>query len=130
MRQRKIKSQVKNPLWDNNHPLSPHPHSDMNQPPDPHLFTSLIIYKNNRMDTEFLVQMKQFDKCGSIRNDEIFNLHLGSGVGPWGSIPCLLQDASHIYWFHPPKQLTRKKQRTQKWDSTANKLYRTALDYI
>ena len=35
MRQQKIKSQVKNPLWDNNHPLSPHPHSDMNQPPDP-----------------------------------------------------------------------------------------------
>ena len=32
------------------------------------------------MDTEFLVQMRQFDKCGSVRNDEIFNLHLGSGT--------------------------------------------------
>ena len=28
------------------------------------------------MDTEFLVQMMQSDKCGSVRNDDIFNLHL------------------------------------------------------
>ena len=34
------------------------------------------------MDTEFLVQMRQSNKCGSVRNDEIFNLHLGSGAGP------------------------------------------------
>ena len=26
--------------------------------------------------------MRQSDKCGSVRKDEIFNLHLGSGVGP------------------------------------------------
>ena len=24
--------------------------------------------------------MRQSDKCGSVRNDEIFNLHLGSGA--------------------------------------------------
>ena len=30
---------------------------------------------------EFLVQMRQSNKCGSARNDEILNLHLGSGVG-------------------------------------------------
>ena len=60
------------------------------------------------MDIEFLVLMRQSNKCGSVRNDEIFNLHLGSGVGPWVSIPCLMQDTSHIYWFHSPKQLTRK----------------------
>ena len=60
------------------------------------------------MDIEFLVLMRQSNKCGSVRNDEIFNLHLGSGVGPWVSIPCLTQDTSHIYWFHSPKQLTRK----------------------
>ena len=29
------------------------------------------------MDTEFLVQMRQSNKCGSVRNDDIFNLHLG-----------------------------------------------------
>ena len=33
------------------------------------------------MDTEFQVQMRQSDKCGSVRNDEILNLHLGSGAG-------------------------------------------------
>ena len=33
------------------------------------------------MDTKFLVQMRQSNKCGSIRDDEIFNLPLGSGVG-------------------------------------------------
>ena len=60
------------------------------------------------MDIEFLVLMRQSNKCGSVRNDEIFNLHVGSGVGPWVSIPCLMQDTSHIYWFHSPKQLTRK----------------------
>ena len=87
------------------------------------------IICNNLMGIEFLVQMKQSDKCGSVRND-IFNLHLGSGAGPWASIPCLLQDTSHIYWFHPPKQLTRKKQKIQKRDSTLNKSYRTALAYV
>ena len=98
-----------------NPPSVPHPHPDMNQP--------LIIHNNNTMDTEFLVQIRQSNKCGSVRNDEIFNLHLRSGAGPWVSIPCLLQDPSHIYWFHPPIQLTRKNQRTVKWDSTLNKLY-------
>ena len=82
------------------------------------------------MDTEFLVQMRQSNKSGSVRNDEISNLHLGSGAGPWVSIPCLLQGTSHIYGFHPPKQLTSKKQRTQKWDSTSNKSYRTVLVYV
>ena len=27
--------------------------------------------------------MRQSDKCGSVRNDEIFNLKLGSGKGPY-----------------------------------------------
>ena len=94
-------------LQDNTHPLSPHPHPDMNQPPRTYPIP-LIIHNNNTMDTEFLVQMRQSNKCGSVRNNEIFNLHLESGAGPWVSIPCLLQDSSHIYWFHPPKNLTRK----------------------
>ena len=75
----------------------------------PDLSHSPIICNNNTMDIEFQVQMRQSDKCGSVRNDDIFNLHLGSGAGPWVSIPCILQDTSHIYWFHLPKQLTRKK---------------------
>ena len=60
------------------------------------------------MDIKFLVQTRRSNKCGSVRNDEIFNLHLGSGVGPWANIPRLLQDTSHIYWFIPPKQSIRK----------------------
>ena len=47
----------------------------------PHLSHSPIIHNNNIMDTKFLVQMRQSNKCGSIRNDEIFNLPLGSGAG-------------------------------------------------
>ena len=101
------------------HPLSPLPHPFINQPPPTYPIPPNIC-NNNTVDIEFLVQMRQSDKCGKVRNDDIFNLHLGSGAGPWVSIPCLLQDTSHIYWFHPPKQLTRKKQRIQKWDSTPN----------
>ena len=77
-------------LWDNTHPLSPHPYHDMNQPP-PTYPVHPMIHNNNTMDTEFQVQMRQSNKCGSVRNDEIFNLHLGSGAGAWVSIPCLLQ---------------------------------------
>ena len=32
------------------------------------------------MGTEFLVQMRQSDECGSVRNDDIFDLNLGSGA--------------------------------------------------
>ena len=32
------------------------------------------------MNVEFLVEMRQCDKCGSVRSGDIFNLHLGSGV--------------------------------------------------
>ena len=112
------KNKKTNKLWNNTHPLSPHP--PLVAPPTPwyesttpHLSLSLIIHNNNTMNTQLLVQMRQSNKCGSVRNDEIFNLHLGSGASPWVSIPCLLQDTSHIDWFHPPKQLARKKQRTQ-----------------
>ena len=130
MRGQKAKAQVKkNKLWDNTHPLSPHPPSDMNQP-HPNLCYPPIINNKNTMNSEFLVQMRQSNKCGSVRNNEIFNLHLASGAGPWVSVPCLLQDTSHIYWFHPPKQLTGKNQKTQKCDSTLMKWYYTALAYV
>ena len=46
-----------------------------------HLCHPPIIHNNNTMDTEFQVQMRQSNKCGSVRNDDIFNLHLGSGAG-------------------------------------------------
>ena len=93
MRHQKTKAQINKKLSDKTHPLSPHPHPDVNQPP-PHPSHSPIIYNNNTMDTEFLVQMRQSNKCESVRKDEIFNLHLGSGAGP---ISFLLQNKA-IQW--------------------------------
>ena len=108
----KEKSTSKKKLWDNTHPLSATCNSIwISHPPSPCLSHPHTIHNNNTMDTQFLVQMRQSNKFGSVRNDEIFNLHLRSGAGPWVSIPCLLQDTSHIYWFHLPKQLTTKKEK-------------------
>ena len=59
----------------------------------------------------FLAQMRQSNGYGYLKNDDIFNLHLGSGAGPWSSISCLLQDTTYIHWFHPPKQSSKKKQK-------------------
>ena len=97
-------------------PPVPYSHPNKTQQPPP--IPSPIICNNNTMNMVFLVQMRQSNKCKSVRNDEIINLHLGSGAAPWVCMPCLLQDTRHIYWFHPPKQSTRKKQRIQKLDLT------------
>ena len=59
----------------------------------PHL---LIICNKNKMAMTFLVQMRQSDKYGTVRNVKIINFHLGSGAGLSASIPWLLQDPSHI----------------------------------
>ena len=73
--------------------------------------------------------MRQSNKCGSVSNDEILNLHVGSGEGPRVIILCLLQDTNHISWFIPSKQLTRKKQKIKKSESTLKKRYRTTVVY-
>ena len=51
-----------------------------------------------------LAQMRQSNGCGNVKNDVIFNLHLGSGAGSWVSIPCLLQDTTQKHLLHPPKE--------------------------
>ena len=81
MRDQKTKAQInkKYKLRDNTHPLSPTHTQDESTTPT--YLIPPIIDNNNTMDTEFLVQMRQSNKCGSVRNDEIFNLHLGSGGG-------------------------------------------------
>ena len=84
MREQTTKAQVtgkKQKLHDNTHPLSPLPHPIINQPPPTYPNPPTISNKNT-MDTESLVQMGQSDKCGSVRNGDIFNLHFGSGAGP------------------------------------------------
>ena len=63
-------------------PLSPHPHPNKNQPPPPTYSIPPSICNDNTMDMAFLVKLRQSNKCGSVRNDEIINLHLGSGAGP------------------------------------------------
>ena len=73
--QAKKKKNQKQKLQDNTHPLSPLPLPAIDQP-------TPTICNINTMGIEFLVQMRQSDKCGSARNDDIFNLHLGSGAGP------------------------------------------------
>ena len=70
----------------------------------------------------FLVQMRQSDKCGRVRNDQKLNLHLESSAGPWVSIPCLLQDTSHISWFYLPKQSTRKKIKNPEMRSNSQQI--------
>ena len=105
--------------------MSPHLH--LNDPPT---IPSPIICNNNTMDMVFLLQMKQSYKCGSIRNDKIIKLHLGSGAGPWVSISYLLQATNHIIDSILLKQLTWKNWRIQKWDPNSKKLYHTALGYI
>ena len=65
--------------------MSPHPHPHINQPLP--TYPIPIICNNNKMDMAFLVQRRQSNKCGNVRNDEIINLHLGSGIDP------------HFYFF-------------------------------
>ena len=58
----------------------PHPNPNINEPPSTFPFPHHL--HNNKMIMISLAQTRQSDGCGSARNDEIFNLHLGSGVGP------------------------------------------------
>ena len=107
MREQKTKAQEKKTTIRSYSPPVPLP-TPWCKSNTPYLIHSPIISYTYIMGIELLVQMRQSNKCGNVKNDEILNLHLGSGVGPWVSIPCLLQDPSLIYWFHLPKELTRK----------------------
>ena len=86
MREERTKAQVKSKQNKNkNYKIRPTPIP----PPKPcyksttlHLSHPATICNNNKINIEFLVQMRQSDKCGSVRNNDIFNLHLGSGAGP------------------------------------------------
>ena len=88
MKEQRTKARVikKKQLPDNTCPLSPLIHPVINEPlsppPPSHLSHPPTICNNNTMDIQLLVQMRQSDKCVSVRNDDIFNLHLGSSVDP------------------------------------------------
>ena len=78
MREQKTKAQVKKYI--NNYQIVPPTPSYKSTPPD--LSHPPIICNNNTMGIEFLAQLRQSSKCESVRNDEIFKLHLGCGAGP------------------------------------------------
>ena len=82
-------------LIDDTQPQLPHLHPNFTQP-STDLSHLPIICNNNKMDMTLLIQMRQSDKYGSVRNHKIINFHLGSGAGLSASIPWLLQDPSHI----------------------------------
>ena len=79
------------------------------------------------MDMTYLVQMRQSNKCGSVRNDKI------------PTYPCnlvqALESASPASCKTPSTftnsicSSTRKNQRVQKWDSALNKSNCTVLAY-
>ena len=101
-------------LW-RSHPVL-HTSPNINEPPrctppPAPTFPSPIISSSNTIIMISLAQLKQSNGYGSVRNDDIFNLHLESGAGPWVSNPCLLQDTSHIYRLNLPKQWSKKKQK-------------------
>ena len=52
----------------------------------------------------FLVQMRQSNKCGSVRNDEIINLTLGIWCGPLSQLP--LPPARHQPYLLIPSAQT------------------------
>ena len=88
------------------------------------------IILSNTMIMISLAQMRQSNGCGNVKNDVIFNLHLGSGAGSWVSIPCLLQDTTQKHLLYPPKQSCKKKPKILKKDQTSAKSYCIVLAYI
>ena len=76
MREQRTKAQVKN----ENYKIIPtacRPPTPCYKSTTPHLSHFPTICNKNTMDIEFLGHMRQSDKCGSVRNDDIFKLHLG-----------------------------------------------------
>ena len=67
--------------------LSCHPYPNINEAPTPLPTTpppppTPIICNNSTMIMASLAQMRESNGCGSVRNDDIFNLHLGFVVHP------------------------------------------------
>ena len=56
------------------YPLPVPPPTPWYESTTPHLSRLPIIHNNNTMGTEFLVHIRQSNKCGSVRNGEIFTL--------------------------------------------------------
>ena len=69
----------------------------------------------------FLVQMRQSNKCGILGNDEIINLHLGSGAGLESASPASCKTpATFIDSTHPNNQAPKNKESRQEVQLPAN----------
>ena len=90
MREQRTKVQVKKHIENKTYKIIPTPcppPTSCYKSTTPHLSHPPTVCNNNRMDIEFLVQMRQSDKCGSVRNDDIFNLTLGICCRPLSQHP-------------------------------------------
>ena len=79
---KKKKKQKQNKKNDTHHLSPPTQIPNINKPPPIFPIPPPIICSNNTMIKISLAQIRQSDGCESVKNDEIFNLHLGSGTGP------------------------------------------------
>ena len=111
-------------------PIISHPNPNITTHPT---FAYPHHLRNNIMVIISLAKMRQSNGCGSVRNDEIFNWHLGSTSSTWVSIAWLQQDTSNIFssidCICPNNQLRRNKT-SWKNDQTPYKSYLIALAYI
>ena len=96
MKEQRTNTQVKKKKKNLQYP-PPAPSTPSYKSTNPHISHPPTIGNSNTMEIEFLVQIRQSDKCGNLSNDDVFNLYLGPGVGPGVSISCLQQDTRHIY---------------------------------
>ena len=62
-------------------PLYPHPNPNINEP-SLNIPILSIICSNNTMIMISLAQMSQSNGYLSVKNDDIFNLHMGSAAAP------------------------------------------------
>ena len=88
----------------------------MNHPQPSH--SPIICTNTNTMIMISLARMRQSNGYGSVRNEDIFKLHLGSGARPFNQHP--LPPA--IHQPHPPKQTSKKKQKILKKRSNSQQI--------
>ena len=96
--------------------MSPHPHPNINQPPPTYSTPPPppSICNDDTMDMAFLVKLAQSNKCGSVRNDEIINLHLGSGAGLKSASPASCKTpATFIDSIRPNNQPGKKNKESR-----------------
>ena len=86
-----------------------------------------IIFSNNTMIMVSFAKMRVFNRCGSVRNDDISNLLLVSGVGPGVSIPCSYKTPAKSIDSICPNNHLRKKNHEKRQISQQIILYYLGL---